>query len=166
MIVSISSTFLKNTSRRNIQNTTPKKNYRVINFEIYNNYSSTRKINNSSIDNKNKNTVTNNNTTNATKSKSNTNDNNEIKKWSKHKRICQIDLGNGITNIKLSRGKKMNSLDMQMFEDIVSLGQELKNDRSIRVIILSGEGRAFCTGLDLVRKLYDICIHTMCCFCF
>ena len=77
MIVSISSTFLKNTARRNIQNNTPDKFCRVINFKIYNNYSSTRKINNSSIENKN--TVTNNNTTTATKSKSNTNDNNEIK---------------------------------------------------------------------------------------
>merc|ERR1711923_665181 len=82
-------------------------------------------------------------------------DNNEKILWSAQKRVCQIDLGNGITNVKLSRGKKLNGLDIPMFEDIVSIAQELKNNdtTSTRVIILSGEGRAFCTGLDLPSML-------------
>ena len=78
----------------------------------------------------------------------------KAEQWSTNKRICQIDLGNGITNVKLSRETKLNSLDMEMFRDIVSVAQSLKKDKSIRVIILSGEGRAFCTGLDLVSVFF------------
>jgi len=58
-------------------------------------------------------------------------------------------LGDGIQNVVLSRPSKMNALDMSMFESIAAAAAQLRDDPSVRAIILSGEGRAFCTGLDV-----------------
>eukprot|EP00804_Cyclotella_cryptica_P012360 CCRYP_010831-RA/>CCRYP_010831-RA protein AED:0.04 eAED:0.04 QI:142/1/1/1/0/0.33/3/712/258 len=57
-------------------------------------------------------------------------------------------LDQGIVHVQLSRPQKLNSLDMPMFESIAESASRLQNDRTVRVVILSGEGRAFCTGLD------------------
>lgn len=38
---------------------------------------------------------------------------------------------------------------MEMFHAIANTAKELRRDKSVRVILLSGKGRAFCTGLDI-----------------
>ena len=38
---------------------------------------------------------------------------------------------------------------MKMFHAIADAAQQIRNDTSIRAVILSGRGRAFCTGLDV-----------------
>tara|TARA_Y100001954_G_C15419962_1_gene411696 strand:+ start:84 stop:278 length:195 start_codon:yes stop_codon:yes gene_type:complete len=43
----------------------------------------------------------------------------------------------------------MNALDPAMFEGLTAALEALAADDSIRVIVLSGEGNAFCAGLDL-----------------
>ena len=48
----------------------------------------------------------------------------------------------------LSRPSKLNSLDLPMFESIAETASILQQDKDVRVVIMSGEGRAFCTGLD------------------
>jgi len=55
----------------------------------------------------------------------------------------------GICHVRLNRPDKMNALDPAMFEGLTAVLAELANDTSIRVIVLSGEGKAFCAGLDL-----------------
>ena len=61
-----------------------------------------------------------------------------------------IDSKTGICRVSLNRPKKMNALDMAMFEAIAETASELRSDRSIRAILLSGKGRAFSAGLDVV----------------
>lgn len=56
---------------------------------------------------------------------------------------------NGIAHVTLNRPDKLNALDLQMFEAIAEEASTLKSNRSVRVVILSGKGRAFCTGLDV-----------------
>lgn len=76
-------------------------------------------------------------------------------------RVTVSDLGDGIKSVQLSREDKMNSLDGEMFKAICHTAQELKKDKSVRVVILSGKGKVFCTGLDIKsvnmdsRKLLD-----------
>ena len=55
----------------------------------------------------------------------------------------------GVCHVRLNRPDKMNALDPAMFEGITAALAELADDASIRVIVLSGEGKAFCAGLDL-----------------
>ena len=49
----------------------------------------------------------------------------------------------GICHVKLNRPKKLNALDLGMFEAIANTAINLQRDHSIRAVILSGEGRAF-----------------------
>ncbi|MEL7198363.1 MAG: crotonase/enoyl-CoA hydratase family protein [Pseudomonadota bacterium] len=60
-----------------------------------------------------------------------------------------IDLDeNGVAQVRLTRGDKMNALDPEMFSAIIEAGQYLHGLEGLRVVVLSGEGRAFCAGLD------------------
>lgn len=60
----------------------------------------------------------------------------------------QWTLRDGIADVKLNRADKLNALDQAMFEALVDAGRELARDKSLRCVVLSGEGRAFCAGLD------------------
>jgi enoyl-CoA hydratase/carnithine racemase len=59
-----------------------------------------------------------------------------------------ISMDNGIADVRLNRPDKLNALDQAMFQGIVDAGEGLKGDPSVRVVVLSGEGRGFCAGLD------------------
>jgi enoyl-CoA hydratase/carnithine racemase len=59
-----------------------------------------------------------------------------------------ISIHNGIADVRLNRPDKLNALDQAMFQGIVDAGEGLKGDPSVRVVVLSGEGRGFCAGLD------------------
>jgi len=58
----------------------------------------------------------------------------------------------GIAHVQLSRPNKLNGLDLGMFEAIAAEATALRSDRSLRAVILSGKGKAFCAGLDVVRS--------------
>lgn len=60
--------------------------------------------------------------------------------------ICTIEAG--VAEVRLNRGDKHNGLDPAMFEAIVAAGERLREDRSVRVVILCGDGPSFCAGLD------------------
>jgi enoyl-CoA hydratase/carnithine racemase len=53
-----------------------------------------------------------------------------------------------VADVRLARPEKMNALDPAMFGALVEAGESLKADPSVRAVVLSGEGRAFCAGLD------------------
>ena len=54
----------------------------------------------------------------------------------------------GVADVRLTRPDKINALDTAMFAGIVDAGESLKSDPSVRAVVLSGEGRGFCAGLD------------------
>ena len=59
-----------------------------------------------------------------------------------------VTLIDGVADVRMVRADKMNALDDAMFDALIETGERLKADGSIRAIVLSGEGRAFCAGLD------------------
>jgi enoyl-CoA hydratase/carnithine racemase len=59
-----------------------------------------------------------------------------------------LEVHDGIADVRLNRPDKINALDPAMFSAIVDAGEGLKADKSVRVVVLSGEGRGFCAGLD------------------
>jgi len=60
-----------------------------------------------------------------------------------------IDIMDGVADVRLNRADKMNALDNQMFEGLVAAGERLMGEKGVRAVVLSGEGRAFCAGLDM-----------------
>ncbi|MES2033322.1 MAG: crotonase/enoyl-CoA hydratase family protein [Pseudomonadota bacterium] len=60
-----------------------------------------------------------------------------------------VTIENGVADVRLVRVDKMNALDDAMFSALIETGERLKADPAVRVVVLSGEGRAFCAGLDM-----------------
>lgn len=56
---------------------------------------------------------------------------------------------NHIAHVRLSRADKMNAVDPEMIAGIIAAGNDLRGRDDIRAVILSGEGRGFCAGLDV-----------------
>ena len=59
-----------------------------------------------------------------------------------------VDIQGGVADVRLVRADKMNALDNAMFEALIQTGERLKGEKGLRAVVLSGEGRAFCAGLD------------------
>ena len=56
----------------------------------------------------------------------------------------------GVADVRLSRADKMNALDPSMIEGIAAVIDQLAATPGLRAVVLSGEGRAFCAGLDMM----------------
>jgi len=63
----------------------------------------------------------------------------------------KVTISEGVADVRLVRADKMNALDAAMFEALVETSQRLAGERGLRAVVLSGEGRAFCAGLDMGR---------------
>ena len=61
-----------------------------------------------------------------------------------------VSIEDHIAQVRLARPDKMNALDPAMFEAIAETGNELAEAKGVRAVVLAGEGRAFCAGLDLM----------------
>src|SRR5208337_432724 len=61
----------------------------------------------------------------------------------------KIEITDGIADVRLNRADKMNAIDSAMFEAIGAACDRLKSETDLRAVVLSGEGRAFCAGLDM-----------------
>src|SRR5476651_882076 len=60
-----------------------------------------------------------------------------------------IDLKDGVADVRLIRSDKMNALDLAMFEGLIEAAGKLAGMKGLRSVVLSGEGKAFCAGLDM-----------------
>lgn len=61
----------------------------------------------------------------------------------------RFDVDDGIATITIDRAEKLNAFTRSMAKDLVSLFDRADADDAVRVIILTGAGRAFCAGADL-----------------
>ena len=59
-----------------------------------------------------------------------------------------ITITDGVADVRMNRPDKRNALDNEMFLAIARAGEQVKNDPSVRAVVLSGEGASFCAGLD------------------
>lgn len=64
-------------------------------------------------------------------------------------RRVSIEFSDGIADVRLTRPDKMNALDPAMFAGIADAIETLNGMAGLRAVVLSGEGRAFCAGLDM-----------------
>jgi enoyl-CoA hydratase/carnithine racemase len=62
-----------------------------------------------------------------------------------------VTISGGIADVRLVRADKMNALDAAMFEALVGASERLVRENGLRAVVLSGEGRSFCAGLDMGR---------------
>jgi enoyl-CoA hydratase/carnithine racemase len=66
-----------------------------------------------------------------------------------------IEVSGGIAEVALNRPDKLNALDRAMFAALSEASTVLAKRDDVRVVVLSGRGRAFCAGLDLASMAGD-----------
>ena len=63
--------------------------------------------------------------------------------------VVRCRLADEVATITLARPDKLNALDGAMIAGLQSAAERIEGDRSVRVAILTGEGKAFCAGGDI-----------------
>lgn len=57
--------------------------------------------------------------------------------------------GRGVATLTLARPEKHNSMSARMIDELSAAAHQLGQDTSVRVVVLTGEGKSFCAGGDL-----------------
>jgi len=63
--------------------------------------------------------------------------------------VLLVESSDAVASVTLNRPAAMNALSHELRQALTGAFRELAQDASIRVVILTGAGRAFCAGLDL-----------------
>lgn len=61
----------------------------------------------------------------------------------------KLDIENKIARVTFNRPEKANALNMEAWEEMQAIFKKLSVADEVRVIVLSGEGKHFCAGIDL-----------------
>ncbi|MDQ1007721.1 enoyl-CoA hydratase/carnithine racemase [Streptomyces sp. V4I23] len=64
-------------------------------------------------------------------------------------RHLRLTLQDGVAHVTLDRPDKLNALTFGAYADLRDLLAELSRERSVRALVLGGEGRGFCSGGDV-----------------
>lgn len=64
-----------------------------------------------------------------------------------------VDHNNGVLTLRLHRPESLNSIDMDTLLEIKQVLEQIEHDTSIRVLVITGEGRTFSSGGDLKATL-------------
>src|ERR671911_1888760 len=62
-----------------------------------------------------------------------------------------ISIDGGVADVRMNRPEKINAIDDAQFAAIADAGESLKKDAAVRAVVLSGNGRGFCAGLDFAN---------------
>ena len=63
--------------------------------------------------------------------------------------LVTVDVTDGVADVRLNRPDKYNALSPDMFQAIIDASERLAQAREVRAVVLSGNGRGFCAGLDM-----------------
>ncbi|MGE8539723.1 MAG: crotonase/enoyl-CoA hydratase family protein [Acinetobacter sp.] len=63
--------------------------------------------------------------------------------------LVKLEKNNGIATVTLNRPDKRNAMSFALLKELVRIANQIKKDRSIRCVILTGEAQVFSAGIDL-----------------
>lgn len=68
-----------------------------------------------------------------------------------------LTLDKGVAGIRLNRPDALNSIDFPLLDEFELALERIQEDKTVKAVVISGAGRAFCTGADLksVMQLFD-----------
>jgi len=67
--------------------------------------------------------------------------------------ILKKEINEGVALITISRPKAMNALNTAFFDEMNSMLDELQNDDAVKVMVITGDGKAFAAGADIAEML-------------
>ena len=62
----------------------------------------------------------------------------------------KLERGNAVATIRLNRPDALNALSPELLQEFSAAVVEVRDDQSIKALVVRGEGRAFCSGADLI----------------
>ncbi|MGB1219990.1 MAG: enoyl-CoA hydratase-related protein, partial [Alcanivoracaceae bacterium] len=62
--------------------------------------------------------------------------------------LVTVEVVDHVAHVRLNRPEKMNALSMAMMEAVANAAEAVTANRDVRAVVLSGEGKAFCAGID------------------
>lgn len=67
--------------------------------------------------------------------------------------LVTCTVAEGIAHVRLTRPSKLNALTLETLHQLAGVAHDLRHDKTLRVVVLSGEGESFCAGLDFASVL-------------
>ena len=64
----------------------------------------------------------------------------------------RIEIADQIATVTLDRPEKLNALSRDLHDEMVQAANQLRADDDVRVLIITGAGRGFCSGADLTAR--------------
>ncbi len=61
----------------------------------------------------------------------------------------KLETAEGVATVTLDRAEKMNALSEEMYVELARVFAELQTDDSVRAVVVTGAGKAFCSGSDV-----------------
>ena len=66
------------------------------------------------------------------------------------------DQHNGIGTITLNRPERLNAITFEVYHELTDFLAELRDEKDVRVVIITGAGRAFCSGGDVIDIIGEL----------
>jgi enoyl-CoA hydratase/carnithine racemase len=63
--------------------------------------------------------------------------------------VVRVAVQDRVATVSLNRPDKLNAVSPEVFDGLAEAGRQIEADDEIRAVLITGEGRAFCSGLDL-----------------
>jgi len=64
----------------------------------------------------------------------------------------RYEVNAGILTLTLNRPEQLNAFNLTMADDLVKAFEQADADADVRVVVVTGEGKAFCAGMDLSHE--------------
>jgi enoyl-CoA hydratase/carnithine racemase len=68
--------------------------------------------------------------------------------------VVVTTVSDGVADVRLNRPGSLNAFNDAMFTAVIEAAARLRDDPAVRAVVLSGNGRAFCSGLD--TRAFDL----------
>ena len=59
-----------------------------------------------------------------------------------------LEIVEHVADIRLNRPEKRNAINIELMQSLTTMAKEFKANKQLRAIVLSGNGEAFCAGMD------------------
>src|SRR5205814_1585323 len=66
------------------------------------------------------------------------------------------DQNDGIATITLNRPERLNAITFEVYYELTDFFAKLRDDKEVRVVVITGAGRAFCSGGDVIDIIGEL----------
>jgi enoyl-CoA hydratase/carnithine racemase len=67
--------------------------------------------------------------------------------------LVTCSVTDGIAQVRLARPDKLNALTLPLLDELIATARALRKDKTLRAVVIAGEGDSFCAGLDFANVL-------------